>query len=164
MRKLIFISSLVFLFSLFEFILFNLGGRWLQPNFLLIFIIFIDLLLGIRYAIVAALLAGLLKDSFGIGVFGVGLLSFLAAAYLTVLLKKYIYMSGSRFSRVFLVGIMTVNFLSVQYLLLSMFQFHPFFETVRSVFLPQIFLTMAVTNSIMEWLKRCALKFCVFSS
>jgi rod shape-determining protein MreD len=164
MRKIVFISVFVFLFALSEFVLFNLGGRWLQPNFLLVFIIFIDLLLGIRYAIVTALLAGLLKDSFGIGVFGVYLLSFLAAAYLTVFIKKYIYMSGSRFSRVFLVGIVTVSFLSVQYLLLSMFQAHPFFETVRSVFLPQTLLTAVSANFIMERLKRCALKFCIFSS
>lgn len=164
MRKILFIISFVFLFFLLEFIMFNLGGRWLHPNFLLVLVVFIDLLLGIRYAIVTALLAGWFRDSFGIGVFGVGLLSFLAAAYLTVVIKKYIYMSGSRFSRVFLVAVVQICFLSVQYLLLSMFQVFPFWETVRSVFIPQIFLTLVFANFIMERLKQCASKFSVFPS
>lgn len=164
MRKIIFISILVFVLFLAEFIFFNLGGRGLHPNFLLILVIFIDLLFGIRYGILTSLLAGWLKDSFGIGVFGVNLLSYLVAAYVTIFMKQYLYMSGSRFSRIFLVGVVQIVFLSVQYLLLSMFQFFPFWETLGSVFLPQIFLTLLFTNLIMDWLKRCALKFSIFPS
>src|SRR3989338_9053675 len=103
MRKIIFTTILVFLFFLIEFYLFKTGGRWLMPNLLLLIVIYLNLVFGIRYSIFAAVIAGLLKDSFSVGVFGFNIFVFVLCAYITTILKRYLHYVASRQTRLFLV-------------------------------------------------------------
>src|SRR5262245_23603085 len=86
MRRIIFITVLVFLFFMLQFLLFNLVGWWLRPQLLILLIIFFDLYLGVRYGLYTAVLAGLIMDSFAASVFGLNLVSFILDAYMTSLL------------------------------------------------------------------------------
>jgi rod shape-determining protein MreD len=82
MRKIGLVTLFVFLFFLAEFFLFNMAGRWFLPNMLLLSIIYFNLAFGIRYSILAAVLAGTLKDSFGAGIFGLNIFVFVVCAYM----------------------------------------------------------------------------------
>ena len=70
MKKIITIIFLSFFFLWLEFFLFNYVHPWVTPNFLLLLIIFVNLWLGIRFSLFAAVVAGLLKESFSTDFFG----------------------------------------------------------------------------------------------
>ena len=155
MRKAIIIIFFVFLFYLIEFVLFNLLGGWFKPNLLLILVMFFGLLLGIRYSIFTAVIAGLLKDSFSTNFVGIHLLSFVICAYMTTILKVYVYQIGSRFSRFLLVSIIvTINFVC-QSLFYFMFSPVHFTEALQYVLMPDLITTLIVATITFEKLKIC---------
>lgn len=158
MRKSIFISLFVFTFFLLEFLLFNLIGKWFVPNLLLLLVIFFDLYFGIRYGILTAVLAGLLKDSFSTSMFGLYLFSFVLCAYLTNIIKRYIYFRGSTQRRLLLVLIISLINFFIQYCLHFVTVVFNVFEVFRFIFLPEVVITLLITPFIFDQLKKCASK------
>ena len=161
MRKIFFIITSAGVLFLIEFILFNLVGRWFKPNLLLLLVVFIDLFWGIRYGIVTAIVAGLLKDSFGLNVFGLHMLAFLSAAYLTIVLRRYLYLSGSRTSYLLMILCVSLGYFCVEYILHWMFRPLHVMETFGLILIPQLLTTLVVTMDVFRQLKKCALKFSV---
>jgi len=161
MRKAFLITCLVLLFFLLEFFLFNIAGRMFMPNFLLLLVIFFNLSWGIRYSLWAAILGGLLKDSFSIGVFGSYTFSFALCAYLTTVLSKYIYRKGSEMSRLFLVLVITTLNVFIQYFLRVMFARVDFFQTVKFILIPEVLTTLIVVSLTFHYLRKCVLKLSV---
>jgi len=156
MKKIISIIGLVFMFFLIEFLIFNLAGRSFMPNFMILFIIFVSLSLGIRYSIFTAVIAGVVKDSFGVGVFGIHSFSFIVCAYLTILFKKYVYHVTSFSSRLLLVFIIVVSNVVIQFFLKFMFGSVSVRDALRHVLLPEVVMTLIVANFTFERLKACA--------
>lgn len=158
MRKVILIALVVFSFFLIEFFLFNMGGRWFMPNLLLLVIIYFNLAFGVRYSIFAAVLAGVLKDSFAIGAFGIHIAAFVLCAYMTTILKRYLHYVASRRSRLLLVLCVTIIHV------ITHLGFQLFFGKVNMVqvlpfvFMPEVLTTLLVTSFIFTQLRKCVLK------
>lgn len=161
MRKIILIVLVVFLSFLIEFFLFNMGGRWLMPNVLLLVIIYFNLAFGIRYSIFAAVLAGVLKDSFGIEVFGIHIFTFVLCAYMTTILKRYLHYVASRRSRLVLVLCVTIIHICGYYCLQLMLGGVSGAQILLFVFFPEVVTTLLVTSLIFTQLRKCVLKLSV---
>lgn len=156
MKRFFFILILTYLFFLTEFLLFNTFGRWGTPNLTLLLIIFLNLYLGIRYGLLAAFCAGVLRDSLSSGVFGVHIFLFMSCAFLATVLRRNFYRPGSRLSRLIVTsGVVTV-FILIQSLLRSMDQEMVFAEIFWYVFLPQFILTLACATFVFTRLKEFA--------
>ena len=135
-----------------------LGGGCFTPNLLIILIVFFNLYRGIRYSLLTALVAGLLKDSFGVAAFGLNTTTFIASAYLASLLKLYTYQAGVSGSRVLLVFcICSVN-ITLQYLVNMMFSTIEFSRAFTHIFVPEIMVTTALTPYVFRKFKQCALR------
>ena len=158
MRKIILIALTVFVFFLIEFFLFNLGGRWFMPNLLLLGIIYFNLAFGIRYSIFAAVLAGIFKDSFGAGVFGVHIFSFVLCAYMTTILKRYLHYAASRRSRFLLVLCVTITHIMGYFCLQLFVGKVNMVDVLTFVVIPEILTTLLVTSFIFAQLRKCVLK------
>ncbi|MCK5581863.1 MAG: rod shape-determining protein MreD [Candidatus Omnitrophica bacterium] len=136
----------------------GLLGDWFKPNLLIILIVFFNLFRGIRYSILAALLAGLLKDSLGVKPFGINIFAFVACAYLTTYIKMYIYHVGSVASRVFLVFVITTINVLILYILNMIFFPVSFTEMFCFILIPELAATLLLTAYVFEKLKQCALR------
>jgi len=158
MRKIIFTILFVYVFFITEFLLFNLAGRWLLPNLLLLLIIYFNLAFGIRYSIFTAVLAGILKDSYAAGIFGFNIFAFVLCAYLTTGLKRYLHYVASRRSRLLLVFIVTAFHFAVLLGLHVMSAKVDLFQSVVYVFVPEMILTLAITSFTFNQLRKCVLK------
>jgi len=161
MRKIILVALSVFSFFLIEFFLFNIGGRWLMPNLLLLVIIYFNLAFGIRYSIFAAVLAGILKDSFGVGIFGIHIFSFVLCAYMATILKRYLHYVASRRSRLLLVFCVTVIHITVHFCLQLMFGEIDMIQSFIFVFIPEVLTTLLVTSFTFTQIRKCVLKLSV---
>jgi len=161
MRKIILIALVVFVFFLIEFFLFNLGGRWFMPNLLLLVIIYFNLAFGIRYSIFAAVLAGIIKDSFGAGVFGVHIFSFVLCAHMTTILKRYLQYVASRRSRLLLVLCVTIIHIMGYFFLQLIVGKVNIVQVLTFVAIPEILTTLLVTSFIFAQLRKCVLKLSV---
>lgn len=159
--RILFIVATVYIFFILESVLSALFGRWLTPNLLLLVIIFFNLLRGIRYSILAALLAGILKDSYSAGPMGISVCSFMTCAYLTTLLKSYIYQPGSLPSRVLLVFIMSLINIGLLYLLHLISTNVDFVDMFQNVLIPEITATCIVTGYVFKKLRQCVSSFSV---
>ena len=156
MRRLIAITLLTFLFFLAEFIIFNLIGSWARPQLLILLIIFFNLYFGIRYGLYAAILAGAITDSFSTGVFGLNIVAFIICAYMTTLLRKYIYYRGSQMSRLILVfSICLIDFI-VRVVLNAMGGAVDVFGAIFVVLLPALVTTLLCTSTVFQQLRLCA--------
>ena len=159
MGKVAVITFSVIIAFIIEFLLFHLGGRWAVPDLELLLVMFFNMYFGIRYGLVTAVLAGTIRDSFSIGTLGVNVCSFIVAAYMTTILKQYIYHMGSRLSRYILIFIIIAINAVVHYYLYRMLvgPLHPG-QVFRFVFLPQALLTLLVAPFVFEQLKKCVSK------
>ena len=54
MQKILVILGFIFVAFILEFLLYNIVGPWIVPNFFLLLIMFADLYWGIRYGILTA--------------------------------------------------------------------------------------------------------------
>ena len=144
---------------LIEFLLFHLMGRWATPDLELLLVMFFNMYFGIRYGLLTAVLAGILRDSFSTGILGINVCSFIVAAYMTTILKQYIYHMGSRLSRYILIFIIIAINAVVHYYLYRMLV-GPLYpgQVFRFVFLPQALLTLLVAPFVFEQLKKCVSK------
>lgn len=161
MKKMIFIFLSIIVFFMCEFFLYNLVGLWFVPNLLLLLVVFLAIYDDLRISIIAAVCGGLLIDSFGFGPISLNAVSFVACAFLTSALMKYIHHSGSRRSTLLIVLIVViVNFL-IHYAGMLTFSRIRLSEALRYVLLPEGLATMMVSLSIFKELKKCALKLSV---
>jgi len=158
MRKMILITVFVFMFFLIEFFIFNMVGRLFMPNLLLLVIIYFNLAFGIRYSIFAAVIAGVLKDSFSIGIFGLNIFAFVVCAYMTTILKRYLHYVASRQTRLLLVFFITTIHVMIQFCLQLMFGQVNVVQSFKFVFVPEIITTLIVTSFIFAQLRKCVLK------
>lgn len=132
-----------------------------MPNLLLLGIIYFNLAFGIRYSIFAAVLAGVFKDSFGVGIFGINIFSFVICAYMTTILKRYLHYVASRGSRLLLVFCVTVVHALVHFSLQLMFGTVDVIQFFQFVFVPEILTTLLITSFTFAQLKKCALRLSV---
>jgi len=158
MRRLLAITVLTFLFFCAEFIIFNLIGAWARPQLLVLLVIFFNLYLGIRYGLYAAILAGVITDSFSTGIFGLNIVAFIICAYMTTLLRKYIYFRGSRMSRLILVFCICLIDFIVRVVLNAMSGQIDVFGALTVVLLPTLVMTLLCTSPIFQQLRLCASK------
>lgn len=148
---------MVFAGSLIELVLFNVFGRWFKPNLLVVLVIFINLYLGIRYSLITAVFAGVIRDSFSLGIFGVHIFSFVACAYLTTFIRTYHYQVGSSTSRFFLILVVSLANVVIHYAISVMFLSADFGQMFVSILLPEVLVTVMVAFYIFKILKRLAL-------
>ena len=159
MRRVIVITFFVIAAFVAEFLLFNSVGWWLAPNLSLLLLIFFNLYFGIRYGLLTALLAGLVRDSFSTNVFGLSLCSLVVSAYMTTILKQYIYHMGSRLSRYILIFVILIINVAAYYSLYRIFEgVIPSSEVFRFIFMPQLVLTMAAAPFVFSQMKKCVSK------
>ena len=157
-KRLALILSLAYLFFLLEFMLNGVFGVWAKPELLLLLVIFWGLYSGIRYSIAAAVICGVLKDSFSILPFGTYLFVFVAAAYLTTVIRQTLYQPGSRFSRaVVAFFVLLACFFIEMFLYLMRYNVH-WTDMLFNIFLPQMVTTMVVVTIVFHWLVGIALK------
>ena len=156
MKRLFFILALTYLFFLAEFLLFNVFGRWGKPELLLILIIFFNLYLGIRYGLVAAFFAGVLKDALSTQVFGIYIFLFMCSAFLAIILRRNFYRPGSRLSRLVVTGGVVVAFVLAQAVLYAMTYDLDWNGVIQYVFFPEIVVTMASATIVFTKLKEFA--------
>jgi len=158
MRKVGLIFLFSFLFFLIEFFLFNILGRWFMPNLLLLMVIYFNWTFGIRYSIFAAVLAGILKDSFSASIFGINIFSFVLCAYMTTVLKKYFHQVTSRWSRTLLVISVVIIHILSNFFLQMMFGHVDVGQTFKFVFVPEMLTTLVVASFVFTQLRQCASK------
>jgi rod shape-determining protein MreD len=157
MLQVLIIPIICYLALLVEFCLFNLFGRWADPNILLLVVIFFNLYSGIRYSLFAALCAGILKDCFSTMPFGANVFAFVACAYLSTLIRKYSYERGSDPSKLGVVLVLVTAHTAVMGLLQNMI-----FDEVRwldvwgSIWLPEVVTTVIVALYVFEKLQLVA--------
>lgn len=156
MKRFLIVVVSVFIFFLAEFFLFNVFGGWGKPDLLLLLIIFYNLYLGIRYGLVCAFAAGLLKDAFGTDVFGMYIFLFMMSACLATVLRRNFYQPGSRLSRfVVAFGVVSI-FIFSESVLKSMANDIDPLGVFWNIFIPELLTTMAVTTFIFIKLKETA--------
>lgn len=156
MGKIVVITFFVVVVFIIELVLFSLMGRWATPNLALLLVMFFNLYFGIRYGLWTAVCAGFLRDSFGTGVVGINVCSFVIAAYMTTILKQYIYHMGSRLSRHILIFlIITINVIVHYYLYRILAGALYPGQVFQFVFLPEAVLTLFVAPFVFEQLKKC---------
>ncbi|MEI7997916.1 MAG: rod shape-determining protein MreD [Candidatus Omnitrophota bacterium] len=158
-KRLILIVVLAYILFLLELILGNALGVWGRPELLLLLVVFWGLYSGVRYSLVAAIVAGALKDVFSILPFGTYLFVFVAAAYLTTFVRRTLYQPGSPFSRaVVAFFVLLGSFLIEVCLYLKHYNVY-WLELFSNIFLPQLVTTMVVVTFVFHRLRDIAVKF-----
>lgn len=156
MKRFVFILILTYFFFLAEFLLFSSFGPWGTPNLLLLLIIFFNLYLGIRHGLLSAFLAGVIKDSFTVGVFGVNIFLFMSCAFLATVLRRNFYRPGSRLSRlVVTAGVVSAFVVAQAMLRLTDYDLN-FGDFFQHVFLPEFILTVGCATFVFTKLKELA--------
>lgn len=156
MQKVLFIVFFAFACFVLENVVAEIFGPFFRPNLLLILIIFFNLYRGVRYSLLAALLAGLFKDSYGVKVFGLHIFSFMVCAYVTTFVKMYVYQAGSMVSRVLIVFLINLLNVALLYVLHVMFSPIDFVTMFVHVLIPEVLTTTLVAPFVFEKLKQCA--------
>ena len=156
MSKAIVIAFFVVMAFIIEFLLFNTAGRWATPDLSILLVVFFNLYFGIRYGLFTAVMAGVLHESFSPDIFGVYVCSFVFCAYMTTILKQYVYHMGSRLSRYILIFIVVTINVVAHYVfysarLGSVYPGHVF----KFIFLPEVITTMLVAPFLFTQLKKC---------
>ena len=154
-RKILVVSVICIFCFFIEALLGNLLGRWFKPNLILIVVVFFNLFWGTRYSLAAAMIGGLLKDSFGAHFFGLNIFSLIICAYLTTFVKLYIYHVGSKSGRVTMVFFIVIFNIIIQYLSKVMLSYVHFPQAFHYVFLPEILATTLAAGYTFDKLKRC---------
>ena len=160
-RKIIIIGAICSLCFIIEALLGNLLGRWFKPNLILIVLVFFNLFWGTRYGLAAAIIGGLLKDSFGANFFGLNIFSFISCAYLTTLIKLYVYHVGSKAGRVMMVFIIVILNVVIQCIMKIILSYINAGQVFGYIFLPEVFTTTVVAGYSLDKLKRCVLNLSV---
>lgn len=158
-QQIIFLCVITLFTFTVEFLIFNFIHPYLLPDLILLTIIFMDLAFGVRYAIGAAILGGLLRDCYGVQTGGSHVLIYMAMAYVALLIRKTIYMRGSDFSRYLMVTTLAFLFIILKVL---------FFEgaptqkmmllSLKGIWI-QFILTILISNHIFRGFRKCVSMF-----
>lgn len=156
MNRWFFIFGFTFGAFILELLLSRSLGAWGNPQLLILMVVFVSLYLGIRYAIVTALLAGLCRDAIGINPFGLNLVVYMSVAYGIVMVRRFLYQPGSRFSRAVMAffGVL-IQILSTM-ILLSFDIMVDIVDMFYAVFFPSIITTIVVATPVFTVLKNVA--------
>src|SRR5271165_2044560 len=114
MKRIVVIMLVSYLAFALEFVMYNFWGKWGKPELLILVVIFFNLYLGIRFSIIAAVFCGIFKDTCGMEPFGTYVLVYITGAYVTTLVRRYLYEPGSRFSRIMVTFFVVVGCFGVQ--------------------------------------------------
>lgn len=136
----------------------EISGHWFAPNLLIIVVVFFNLYRGIRYGFLAAIMGGLLWDSFSAQHFGWHTFSLILCAHIASFSKMYLYHSGSLSSRVLMVFLISLIYSFIQYLLNVMVVSVSFEEAFTHVMVPEILATTVAAAYFLEKFKQCALR------
>ena len=161
MHRILFVILGSFVVFLMEFLLFNLFGIWFKPDLLVLFIIFLNLSMGIRYALAAAFLGGILADSFSITIFGTHILAYMVCAFMTTVLKRYLFHTSLYSLRILLAFFITIIYVLTIFLINSVFNTVNLMDAMAFIFLPELRTTTLVAGFFFRNLKKCVLKFSV---
>ncbi len=157
MLQVLTIPLLCYLALLVEFCLFNLFGRWGDPQLLLLLIIFFNLYSGIRYSLWAAFWAGIMKDCFSTMPFGTNVFAFMACAYLSTMIRRYSYERGSDLSKLWMAfALVTVHNVIMGLLHTMIFDEVRWWDVWMGIWFPQIVTTLIVTLWTFERLQTVA--------
>jgi rod shape-determining protein MreD len=159
MKRVAVIALVSYLAFALEFLLYNFWGAWGKPELLILAVIFFNLYLGIRFSIIAAVICGICKDASGIAPFGTYILVYIAAAYLTTLVRRYIYQPGSRFSRAVVTFLVLIGCFIVQAVLTNMNHEIHFDQLLLYLLVPQLVTTMVVATYVYERLRKISVFF-----
>lgn len=150
----IFIGCILLFYT--EAVIGNVLGNWLKPNFLILLIIFVNLNYGIRYGLWAAVVAGIFKDSFGVGLFGSHIFAFTLSSYLLVFIKRtMIHLEAIYFKLALAFTICLLNII-ILYCIQVLFVQVNFSEAVWFIVIPQLVTTTAVAPYCLDGFKICA--------
>jgi rod shape-determining protein MreD len=156
MKKIFWISiGCIFLF-LAEALIANVFGSWVRPNFLILLIIFVNLNYGVRYGLWTAIVAGVLKDSFGVGLFGSHIFSFVLSSYLLILIKHYIFHLEAIYFKLALAFSVTLLNIAILYCIQVLFMQVNFKEALLFIAMPQLVATTAIAPYCLDGFKKCA--------
>ncbi|HOD12502.1 MAG TPA: rod shape-determining protein MreD [Candidatus Omnitrophota bacterium] len=157
-KKTLWILISCYLLFLIEIGVFHVFSFWVKPNFLILFVIFINLFWGSRYGLWAAVAAGLLKDSLLVGVFGVNIFSFIISSYIVLLLKKYIFQIDALYLKIALAFFLSALNVSILYIVAAFFASGGFRDIAWFLAIPEIITTTAIGPYAFLFFKKCALK------
>lgn len=157
-KQLSLIVVLSYVFFMLEFVINGTFGGWAKPELLVLLVIFWGLYSGVRHSIAAAVCCGLLKDTFSILPFGTYLFVFIAAAYLTTIVRQTVYQPGSRFSRAVVAFFVLVGCFAIQTVLYVMWRDVRIGDLLTNILLPQLVSTMVAVTFVFHWLRNLALR------
>ena len=152
MKRILVIALVSYLAFALEFLLYNFWGQWGKPELLILVIIFFNLYLGIRFGIIAAIFCGIFKDASGIAPFGTYILVYIAGSYLTILVRRYLYQPGSRFSRGVVSFFVVIGCFIVQVILSNMNHEVHMDGLLVYILVPQLLTTMIAATYVFEQL------------
>jgi rod shape-determining protein MreD len=159
MKRIVVIGLVSYLGFALEFLLYNFWGEWGKPELLILVVIFFNLYLGIRFSIIAAVFCGILKDTSGIAPFGTYVLVYIAGAYLTTFVRRYLYQPGSRVSRALVTFFVVIGCFIVQVVLSNMDHEARLSEQLFYLLVPQLLTTMIAATYVFERLKNISIFF-----
>jgi rod shape-determining protein MreD len=159
MKRILVIALVCYLAFALEFLLYNFWGQWGKPDLLILVVIFFNLYLGVRYSIIAAVFCGICKDASGAAPFGTYILVYIAGAYVTTFVRRYLYEQGSRFSRAVVAFFVVIGCFIVQAILTSMNHEVRLNELLVYILVPQLLTTMIAATYVFEQLKNVSVFF-----
>lgn len=154
MRQVLTIIAVIYIFFLLEIALYNNFGAWGKPELLILAVVFFTLYLGIRLGIVAALVAGILREGVAIVPLGTYLLVYLSVAYAITYVRRFLYQPGSRFSRIVMAFFATLTAFLVQAIVSSTRRDYVLIELLTDVLSVQLITTCIAATFIFTYLKQ----------
>ena len=132
----------------------------IQPDFLLIAVIFLSFYVRFSQALLIAFCSGFLKDSFTAGVFGSNIFSFLLITVLLEQYKRYVYREDLYLKVVLVFLACLINGLINYLVILSQFS-ASFFSSLFFIILPEGIYTTLFAPAIFWLMRRCVLKYSI---
>jgi rod shape-determining protein MreD len=161
MKRVAVIALVSYLGFALEFLLYNFWGQWGKPELLILVVIFFNLYLGIRFSIIAAVFCGLFKDASGIAPFGTYVLVYIAGAYLTTIVRRYLYQPGSKVSRALVTFFVVIGCFIVQVILSNMNHEYRLGEQLLYLLVPQLLTTMIAATYVFGKLRNISVFFAI---
>ncbi|MFA6378439.1 MAG: rod shape-determining protein MreD [Candidatus Omnitrophota bacterium] len=158
MKKILWILSGCIVLFFLEIIISNVFGHWLKPNLLILFIVFVNLYFGVRQGLFAAVVAGLLKDSFAVGIFGAHIFAFILSSYLVILIKRYVFHIEALALKLALAFTLSLLNVLILYFIQVLFTEVNFKDVLWVVAIPEVTMTTIVGPYCLESFKKCALR------
>lgn len=156
MRRILTVLALTLIFFLAEYLLTAVFGRFFVPNLMLLLIVFLDLSMGIRYALLAACVGGFIKDAYSVQFFGFHILTLMLSAYITTLLVRILHQKGSLLSLLLLIFCVNSVLLLCQGALSMNLRYTDGF--VHQIYLPEVLLTLLFSGVVFNYLRKCVLR------